>query len=87
MDRKGLQAKIAQKTARLELYRKREEVMLSPDGVKSYGIGQRNVDRYDTALRDIQKMIETLEQELDELLAGLNGAKPRRAVAVVPQDW
>ena len=74
---------IESKKKRLEMYKVREETMLSPDGVKSYGIGSRNLQRYDTALKDIQAMIEKLEDEIAELES--NSA--RRAVAVVPMDW
>ena len=75
---------IENKKARLEMYYARETHMLSPDGVKGYGMGSRNLQRYDTALADIQKMIKTLEGEIDELE---RDGKPRRAVAVVPRDW
>jgi hypothetical protein len=75
------------KRARLAAYRERELTMLSPDGVKSYGIGSRNIQRYDTALKDVQEMIAKLEQEIAELEGLLGGQKPRKAVGVVPRDW
>lgn len=86
-DRKTLQAELERKRARLESYYKREELMLSPDGIKSYGIGSRNASRYDTALSDVQKIIKTLENEITELEALLNGGSPRKAIGVVPRDF
>lgn len=75
------------KRARLEAYRQRELVMISPDGVKSYGIGSRNIQRYDTALKDVQDMIAKLEKEVGELEGLLAGCKPRKAMGVVLRDW
>lgn len=79
----AIQDEIALKKERLSLYYQRETLMLSPDGVKSYGIGPRNLSRYDTALADIQKMIKQLEVEI----SNLEGTNKRKAVAVVPRDW
>jgi len=75
---------IEKKKERLETYYARETYMLSPDGVRGYGIGSRNLHRYDTALKDIQDMIKKLEDEIAELESD---SKPRRAVGVVPRDW
>jgi len=78
---------IEKKKERLETYYARETQMLSPDGVKAYGMGSRNLQRYDTALKDIQDMIQKLEVEIAELEGAAAGEKPRRAVAVVSRDW
>lgn len=67
---------------RLELYYERERQMLT-DGVKSYGIGSRNLQRYDTALKDIQEKIDCLEAQLREL----DARAPRKSVGVIPRDW
>lgn len=75
---------LERKRKRLNLYYEREEYMLSPDGVKAYGIGSRNVERYDTDLAKIQAQISGLEKEIKEMESG---KKPRKAVAVVIQDW
>ncbi len=72
---------------RLELYLTREKEMLSNDGVQAYTIGSRNLQRYQTALADVQKTIETLRQRERELEAELAGQSPRRAVGVIPRDW
>jgi predicted DNA-binding transcriptional regulator YafY len=87
MDRARLEEQLAQKKRRLQMYYDRETEVLSQEGVKSYGIGSRNLTRYDTALKDIQDKIKTLESEITQLENALKGIKPRRAVGVVPRDW
>jgi DNA anti-recombination protein RmuC len=87
MNRARLEEQLTQKKRRLQLYYDRETEMLSQEGVKSYGIGSRNLTRYDTALKDIQDKIKTLESEITQLENALKGVKPRRAVGVVPRDW
>jgi len=72
--------------SRLTLYLNREAEMLS-GGVQSYGIGSRNLTRYNTDLSTIREAIKQLKQEIAELEAELAGGKPRRAVGVVPRDW
>jgi predicted translin family RNA/ssDNA-binding protein len=83
----NLQNLIESKRGRLKLYLEREIYMLSPDAVRAYGIGSRNLQRYDTALKDILDMIKKLEDEIAELELIAEGKTPRRAVAVVPRDW
>lgn len=75
---------LEQKKRRLRLYYDREEHMLSVDGIQSYGIGSRNVTRYNTDLANIRAQIKELEKEIKEMVSN---KKPRKAVAVVPQDW
>lgn len=87
MTRAQTTTKLEQKKERLQLYMDREKYMLSPDAVQSYGVGSRNLQRYSTDLSDIQKMIETLEAEIEELEAQLSGESPRKSVGVVPRDW
>ena len=72
---------------RLEAYLEREADMLSKSGVQSYGIGSRNIQYYNTALKDIQEMIEKLRARIRELEAELEGRAPRKAIGVVPRDW
>ncbi len=79
--------KITEKRERLSLYLQREKYMLSPDAVQSYGVGSRNLQRYNTDLEDIQKMIKQLEDEIAELESLCSGRKPRKSVGVVPCDW
>ena len=78
---------LEQTKARLKSYLDREQEMLSKDGVKAYGIGSRNLQRYDTSLADVQKAIESLRKRIRELEAELNGRTPRRAMAVIPRDF
>ena len=84
---KSVSVKIEEKRKRLALYLQREEYMLSPSAVQSYGVGSRNLQRYNTDLEDIQKMIKQLEDEIAELEALSSGRKPRKSVAVIPCDW
>lgn len=91
MARTEITVKLTQKQERLQMYLDREKYMLSPDGVQSYGIGagsgSRNVQRYNTDLADVQKMIHQLEEEIKELEAQAEGQRPRKAFGVVPVDW
>ena len=72
---------------RLELYLAREKEMISQSGTQMYTIGSRSLQRYQTALGDIQKMIATLRKRISELEAELAGGSARRAVGVIPRDW
>ncbi len=87
MSKNNIQSELDNKKERLKLYYDREKQMLSPTGVKSYGIGTRNLQRYDTALKDIQDMIKKLEDEIADLENTAGGRKSRTAVAIVAQDW
>ena len=71
---------------RLELYLAREKEMISQSGTQMYTIGSRSLQRYQTALGDVQRMIETLRKRIRELEAELAGGSARRAVGVVPRD-
>ncbi len=82
-----IEEKIKIRKTRLEAYLKKEETMLSPQGVQSYGIGSRNVARYNTDLSSIQKAIKELEAEIEELENSLNGVKPRKAFGIIPRDF
>ena len=79
--------KLEARKARLQMYLDKEKYMLSPDGVRAYGVGSRNLQRYDIALKDIMDMIRKLEDEIAELELLAAGEAPRRAVGVVPRDW
>ena len=84
--RTTIEAELTAKRNRLELYLKREAEMLD-GGVQSYGIGSRNLARYNTDLSQIRDAIKQLEKEITNLEGALNGQKPRKAVGVVPRDW
>lgn len=84
--KEAITADLTSARERLTLYLKREAEMLS-GGVQSYGIGSRNLTRYNTDLAAIRDTIKELKQEIAELEAELVGGKPRRAVGVVPRDW
>lgn len=87
MDRKAIEEKIERKKKRLELYYAKEEEMLSPKSVQSYGIGSRNASRYQLDLKNLREQIKELEAEIEELQGMITNNKPRRAVAIVPRDW
>lgn len=84
--RKTIELQLSTKRDRLALYLKREAEMLD-GGVQSYGIGSRNLARYNTDLSTIRAAIKTLEEEIELLEGELNGQRPRKAVGVVPRDW
>lgn len=84
--RKTIEAELAFKRGRLELYLNREAEMLS-GGVQSYGIGSRNLTRYNTDLSTIRSAIKELEEEISILEAACSCQKARKAVGVVPRDW
>ena len=78
--------KLESQKKRLAAYLAREEEMLT-GGVQSYGIGSRNLSRYQTDLSNIRASIKELEQEIDELEQQQHGRAPRKSVGVVPRDW
>lgn len=84
--RTTIENELATKRDRLALYLKREAEMLD-GGVQSYGIGSRNLARYNTDLSTIRTAIKTLEDEIAALEGALNGQSPRKAVGVVIRDW
>ena len=86
MDKAGLKEKIATKKARLAAYLDRETEMLT-GGVQSYGIGSRNLTRYQTDLSNVRAAIKELEEEIEALENQLYGRSVRKAVGVVPRDW
>lgn len=83
---KRLTEKIEKARARLELYERREAEILS-GGVQSYGIGSRNLSRYQADLAEVRRAIGELTEEIDGLEAQLAGDAVRAAFAVVPMDF
>ena len=77
---------IKQSRERLSLYYAREKEMLT-GGVQSYGIGSRNMTRYNTDLNAIRSAIEDLKNEIAELEAQEAGGTKRKSFAVVLRDW
>lgn len=84
--RRSIEVRLTGLRNRLDLYYKREAEMLS-GGVQSYGIGSRNLARYNTDLGAIRAAIKELEDEIAELEGLLGGQRPRKALGVVPRDW
>mgnify|MGYP000668427274 CR=1 FL=1 len=81
-----LKAAIAEKQERRNLYLERERVMLT-GGVQSYGIGSRNLARYNTDLAQIRAAIKELTDEINELEALIAGESMRKRVGLVFRDW
>ena len=79
-----IQEKISFRREALTAAREAYKALLSGQ-VQSYAIGSRNLTRLD--LEKLKAEIDTLEKEIDELTAKLNGGYRRRAVGVVPRDW
>ena len=86
MDKESIREKLEAKKARLSAYLDRETEMLT-GGVQSYGIGSRNLTRYQTDLSNIRAAIKELEKEIEQLENQLGGRTSRRAIGVVPRDW
>lgn len=85
-DRATIQKELEMARERLSAYMARELEMLR-GGVQSYGVGSRNLSRYQMDLSTIRNAIKALQKEVDELEAELAGGCKRKAVAVVPRDW
>ena len=81
-----LQQELQEKEERRKLYLEREKVMLT-GGVQSYGIGSRNLARYNTDLAQIRAAIKELSDEIDELEALIAGESMRKRVGLVFRDW
>lgn len=81
-----LKQELTEKHERRQLYLERERVMLT-GGVQSYGIGSRNLARYNTDLAQIRAAIKELTDEIDELEALLEGQSIRKRVGLVFRDW
>lgn len=79
-------AALEEKRERRKLYLDRERVMLT-GGVQSYGIGSRNLARYNTDLAQIRAAIDQLTEEIDELEAILADEPVRKRVGLVFRDW
>ena len=84
--RSNVQMELETKRKRLDLYLQRETEILS-GGVQSYGIGSRNLARYNTDLSTIRAAIKELEGEIQALDSTCNGQNARKAVGVVIRDW
>ena len=80
-----IEEKLQRAKTRLEAYYEKETKMLT-DGVQSYGIGSRNIHRYNVDLANIQKQIKALEQEISALERQLEGRSANIRYGFVPRD-
>ncbi len=78
-----IQEKIKKKKTRLDMYYAAEQAILG--GAQSYSMGTRTLTRAN--LSEIKNMIDTLEDEIDQLEKQQSGRKPRKAFGVVPRDF
>lgn len=81
-----LKIELQEKKERLALYIEREKTMLK-GGVQSYGIGTRNLSRYNTDLSQIRAAIKELQDDIAELEAQIEGASARKRVGLVFREW
>lgn len=81
----NLKDDLLRKKARLEAYYDKEMKMLT-DGVQAYGIGSRNIQRYNMDLANIQNQIKILEQEVSALERQANGRSANIRYGFVPRD-
>lgn len=81
-----LKLELTEKKERLRLYIEREKVMLT-GGVQSYGIGSRNLARYNTDLSQIRAAIKELQDEIEEIEGVLSGESKRKRVGLVFREW
>lgn len=79
-----LKARLAFKKSALEKLQK-AYLALIDGGVKSYMIDDRQLTRFDLPV--LKKQIDALEDEIDELEALIEGARPRRAFGIIPRDF
>ena len=81
-----IREELTETRGRLKMYLDQEQKMLT-GGVQAYGLGTRNLQRYQMDLANIQAMIRSLKEQIRELEAELNGGSARRALGIVPRDW
>lgn len=82
MRKETISARLETYKTRLDLYYKAEQAIL--EGAQSYTIGSRHLTRADLA--EIRKMINSLEDGIDELEAAVSGGSRRKCVRVIPRD-
>lgn len=84
--RQRIAEELEEKKERRKLYIEQEKKILT-GGVQSYGIGSRNLTRYNTELAQIRAAIKELTSEIEELEALLEGEPRRKRVGLVFRDW
>lgn len=82
MKKEAIESRLKTYKERYELYIKAEAAIL--EGAQSYSIGSRHLTRADLA--EIRKMINTLEDGIDELESQLAGGSRRKCIRVIPRD-
>jgi hypothetical protein len=84
VDKKRIKEKLEFRKTILEEERKAYLELLR-GGVKSYGIGSRNLTKFD--LPELEERIRKHENEIEELERLLEGGARRRTVGVIPRDF
>ena len=82
MNKARIEARLSTYKERLTLYLEAEKAIL--EGAQSYSIGSRHLTRADLA--EIRKMINALEDGIDEMESQVSGGSRRKCVRVIPRD-
>lgn len=85
MRKDEIEQKITEKKRRLDLYKKKEEMILNGE-IQSYSMSGRSVTKSNTELTMIAEQISKLEDEISVLAGLLQGKKTRACCRVVPED-
>lgn len=84
--RQRITERINMNKERLALYLAKEKEILE-GGVQAYGIGDRNLTRYNADLKAVRDAIEEIREQIDEDEDLLDYGHRRAARAVVPREW
>ena len=82
--REKYKAELADKQARLKLYKDMEVKMLT-GSPQAYSVGSRSKTNYSMSPDQLRAAIKELEQEIEELEGLLSGNKSRKSMAIIPR--
>ena len=61
------------------------EVKILTDSAQSYSLGSRSKTNYNMSLSEIRRVIQKLEEEIEELEGLISGTRSRKCVAIIPR--